>query len=186
MSKIVAFVGSPRKNGYTSKLIEESIRGAKSKGAEVKVYDLNDEGVKGCQGCFYCRSNEGCSTKDYLQPMYEDIKNADGIIFGSPIYFLQITGQSKLWLDRMFPMLDGTTFPFQPRYPGKKAVTIFSQGNENKDAFQATIQSVNGSFNMFGWEIADSLLCTNTSSPNFKLSDALLKQAFTAGEQLVK
>lgn len=186
MSKIIAFIGSPRKNGYTSKLIEEAIKGAESKGAEVKIYDLNDDGIKGCQGCFYCRSHEGCATKDYLQPMYEDIKNADGIIFGSPIYFLQISGQSKQWLDRMFPMIEGTTFPFQARYPGKKAVTVFSQGNENKDAFQATIQSVNSFFSMFGWELADSLLCTDTSSPNFKLSDELLKQAYIAGELLSK
>ena len=186
MRKIIAFIGSPRKHGYTYKLIQEVIKGAQSKGSEVKIYDLNDEGIKGCQGCFYCRSHEGCSTKDYLQPMYEDIKNADGVIFGSPIYFMQISGQSKQWLDRMYPMFEGTGFPFQARYPGKKAVTIFSQGNENKDAFQATIQFVNGSFSMFGWELTDSLLCSHTGSPNFKLSDELLEQAFTAGELLAK
>ena len=116
--------------------------------------------------------------------MYEDIKNADGIIFGSPIYFMQITGQSKLWLDRMFPMIAGATFPFQARYPGKKVITIFSQGNENKDAFQGAIQSINNAFSMFGWELTDSLLCCNTGSPNFKISDKLLAQAFSAGEQL--
>jgi len=186
MSKIIAFVGSPRKKGYTSLLIEEVIKGARSKGAEVKIYDLNDDGIKGCQGCFYCRSHEGCSTNDYLQPMYEDIKNADGIIFGSHIYFMQISGQSKMWLDRMFPMIEGTSFPFKARYPGKKAVTIFSQGNENKDAFQNAIQSVNGSFSMFGWELIDSLLCSNTSSPDLKLSEELFKQAFAAGELLIK
>jgi len=118
--------------------------------------------------------------------MYEDIKNADCIIFGSPIYFMQISGQSKLWLDRMFPMIGGSSFPFQARYPGKKAVTIFSQGNDNKDAFQTAIQSVNGSFSMFGWELVDSLICSNTSSPDLKLSEELLKQAFTAGELLIK
>lgn len=181
MSKIIAFVGSPRKNGYTSQLIKEAIKGAKSKGAEVKIYNLNNDGIKGCQGCFYCRSHEGCYTKDYLQPMYEDLKNADGIIFSSPIYFRQITGQAKQWLDRMYPMIDST---FQPRYPGKKVVTIFAQGNENKDAFQTGIQSINDTFPIFGWDLADSLLCYNTGSPDFKLSDELLKQAFTAGELL--
>ena len=84
----------------------------------------------------------------------------------------------------MFPMFEGTSFPFQARYPGKKAVTIFSQGNENKDAFQATIQFVNGAFSMFGWELINSLLCCNTNSPNFKLSDELLEQAFSAGKLL--
>lgn len=183
MSRIIAFVGSPRKNGFTSQLIEEAVKGAKSKGAEVKIYDLNHDGIKGCQGCFYCRSHEGCATKDYLQPMYEDIKNADGIIFGSPIYFHDITGQSKQWIDRMSPMVDSA---FQPRYPGKKAVTIFAQRNENKDVFQAAIQNINGFLSMFGWELKDSLLCCGTGSPDFRLSDELLKRAFAAGESLIE
>ena len=86
MKKIVVFNGSPRKKGFTSQLMGEVIRGA-----QIKVFNLDDEGVKGCQGCFYCRKNAGCARKDALQPMYEEIKNADGVIFGSPIYFYQIT-----------------------------------------------------------------------------------------------
>lgn len=181
MSKIVAFVGSPRKDGYTAQLIKEALKGAQSKGAEVIIYDLNNDGIKGCQGCFYCRSHEGCATKDRLQPMYEEIKNADGIIFGSPIYFSQINGQAKQWIDRMYPMIGSNA---KPRYPGKKVVTVFTQGAGNKEVYQALIQSINNIFPKFGWTLADSLLCYGTSSPDFKLSDELLEQAFIAGESL--
>lgn len=183
MSRIIAFAGSPRKNGYTTLLIEEALKGARSKGAEVKIYDLNDDGIRGCQGCFYCRSHEGCSTEDYLQPMYDDLKNADGIILGSPIYFRQITGQAKQWLDRMFPMIDAR---FKPRYPGKKVVTILAQANGDRDMFQAGIQSINETFPFFGWDLVASLLCCNTGSPGFTLPDELLKQAFAAGELLAE
>jgi len=183
MSKIIAFIGGPRKDGYSSQLINQAIEGAKSKGAEVKIYDLNEDGIKGCQGCFYCMNNEGCATKDYLHPMYEDLKNADGIILSSPIYFRQITGQVKQWLDRMYPMVDSA---FQPRYPGKKVFTIFAQGNGNKDLFQTYIQSINNTFFNFGWILAGTLLCHDTGSHDFKLSDELLKQAFTSGESLSK
>lgn len=186
MSYVVAFQGSPRKDGYTSRLIEEVIKGAKARGAEVKVYDLNDPGVRGCQACFYCRSHEGCATQDYLQPMVEDIKNADGIIFGSPIFSQQISGQAKQWVDRMYPMVEGVKFPFQARYPGKKAVTVFSQGNDNKEAFQSAIQYMNNRFSGWGWSLVDSLICAGTRLPHFVLSDELLKQAFAAGEMLVK
>jgi multimeric flavodoxin WrbA len=48
--------------------------------------------------------------------VYEEIKDADSIIFGSPIYFHQITGQARIWLDGMVPMVAD----FKPRYPGKK------------------------------------------------------------------
>lgn len=93
MSKVIAFFCSPRKNGYTAKLMERVLEGAKSAGAEIVTYDLNEDGVKGCQGCFACRSIEGCATMDILQPMYDDIKSATGIIAGFPIYFGAVSGQ---------------------------------------------------------------------------------------------
>lgn len=181
LKKIVVFNGSPRKNGFTARLIEEVVKGAESRRAEVKIYDLNHDGIKGCQGCNYCRSHEGCAVQDYLQPMYEDIKNASGIIFGSPIYFHDITGQAKQWVDRMSPMVDAK---FKPRYPGKKAVTIFAQRNENKEAFQAVIQEMNRFMSMFGWKLTDNLICSGTGSSEFRIPDELLKRAFAAGEAL--
>ncbi len=50
MSKIVVFKGSPNKNGYTTKLLQQVVKGAKSKGAEVIEFDLNNPGIRGCQG----------------------------------------------------------------------------------------------------------------------------------------
>lgn len=87
MSKIIVFKGSPRKNSYSTKLLEQVAEGAKSKGAEIAVYDLNNPGNRGCQGCFYCRTHEGCATRDALQPMYKDIAGADGIAVSFPLYF---------------------------------------------------------------------------------------------------
>ncbi|MBC2578883.1 flavodoxin family protein [Clostridium sp. DJ247] len=195
MSKIIVFSGSPRKNGYTSKLIAQVISGAKSKGAEVKIYDLNADDIKGCKGCFYCRNHEGCATKDYLYTMYDDIKNADGIIFGSPIYFFQITGQAKIWLDRMYPMIDipeevkpqlpGEEPEFKPRFPGKKIVTVYTQGNPDKDMFKSSIEETNRFFSIFGWNLVNSLLCYGTINPNFAISESLLDEAYKAGEDLV-
>lgn len=183
MSKIIAFLGSPRKNAYSTKLVKEAIRGAQEKGAEVKIYDLNDDKVKGCQGCLFCRSNEGCATKDYLQPMYEDIRNADAIIFSSPVYMNQITGQSKQWLDRLFPLVDGE---FQPRYPGKKVFTILSAGNVIPGQAEVVDQYLNTQFSKYGWKPLDSLYFDNTASPGFELSEELLKKAFAAGELLTE
>ncbi|WP_242832345.1 hypothetical protein [Desulfosporosinus orientis] len=70
------------------------------------------------------------------------------------------------------------------RYPGKKFVTVFSQGNDNKDAFQAVIQTINDGFSRFGWEFTDSLLCSGTGSPDSKMPNQLLEQAFAAGASL--
>ncbi|MDR1977249.1 MAG: flavodoxin family protein [Synergistaceae bacterium] len=183
MKKIVVFAGSPRENGTTARLIDEVIKGARSVGVEAKIYDLNADGVKGCQGCFYCKSHEGCATKDYLQPMYEDIKHADGIVFSSPIYFYDITGQAKIWVDRLFPVLAPD---FKPRYPDKKVLALYSQGNEDASSYQKIIQKMQGIFSGFGWTVTESILCFGTTvSGDAALTDDLLERAFAAGAALV-
>ncbi|MBE5802205.1 MAG: flavodoxin family protein [Clostridiales bacterium] len=183
MSKVIAFLGSPRRGGFTAQLIEQVLQGARSAGAETIVYDLNEEGVKGCQGCFYCRTHEGCQTRDKLAPMYEDIREADGVVAGFPIYFGAISGQGKLWLDRMYPMYgDG----FVPRLPGKRAVTVYAQANPDDTRFRSAIDSTDGFLRGIGWELVDSLLVYGDVEPGYTIPKEMLERAFEAGKQLVK
>lgn len=187
MSKVVIFNGSPRKNGYTSKLLNEIKNGAESAGAKTITFDLNNANIKGCQGCHYCRENDGCATQDYLQPMYQEIAQADAVVFGSPIYYYQISGQSKIWLDRTFPMIGGTdSTNFAPRHPGKKLLTVFSQGNADKDSFIENISQINNILKGFGWDLIDSIICSGTTNPDFEITKELLEQAFQTGRKLVE
>jgi multimeric flavodoxin WrbA len=183
MSKIVIFNGSPRKSGYTAKLLEQVSNGAKSKGAEVIEFDLNDPGIRGCQGCFYCRTNNGCATKDYLSPMYEAINEADAIVFGSPIYYSKITGQARVWLDRTFPMVGEN---FVPRYVGKKIITIYVQGNSMPEIGEDDIQFVNGVFEShYRWKLEDSFRYIGTNNPDLAKFEELSLRAYKDGENLV-
>jgi multimeric flavodoxin WrbA len=192
VSKVVIFNGSPRKNGYTAKLLEQVARGSKSEGAEIIEYDLNDSEIRGCQGCFYCRANDGCAIKDYLQPMYKVINEADAIVFGSPIYAYQITGQAKMWLDRTFPMLGNN---FVPRHSGKKLISIFTQGSLNPQMGAESIKVVNNIFEKYGWELVDSIhYCGATDFHSEKFDrfnssvekfEELSLRAFQGGKNLV-
>jgi len=182
MSKIVVFNGSPRKNGYTAKLLDQVVKGAKSKGAEVIEFDLNNTGIRGCQGCGYCRTHDGCAVNDYLQPMYEAINEADAIIFGSPIHYYQITGQAKVWLDRTFPMLGDN---FVPRHPGKKIITIFAQGNSDPKNGADGINFVSGIVEHYGWDLEDSIQFCGTNDPDLQKFEELSLKAFKDGENLV-
>lgn len=183
MSKVIAFFGSPREKGNSTKLMKQVIAGAKSVGAEIVTYKLNEEGVKGCQACNYCRTNEGCATKDKLQSMYQEIKEADGIVAGFPIYFRSIGGQSKQWVDRLSPMIGDN---FSPRYPGKKMVTVYSQANPDKDLLKNAIESNDGIFKIFGWDLVESLLSYGGGDPQYVIPQELMDRAFNAGKQLVE
>lgn len=182
MSKIVIFKGSPRKNGYTAKLLDQVAKGAKSKGADVIEFDLNNPKIRGCQGCFYCRTHDGCAVNDYLQPMYKAIADSDAIVFGSPIYMYQITGQAKIWLDRTFPMVEELPNKFIPRHPGKKLITIFAQGSLDPKKGADAIKYVNNIFNVFGWKLED---CIHYCGKDDEIFNELCSRAFKDGENLV-
>lgn len=79
MSKLVAFIGSPRKNGNIDTLVKAVIKGAQDSNIETKIYYLNDMKIKPCQACMYCRepSHDHCVIKDDMCEVYEEIKEAN-------------------------------------------------------------------------------------------------------------
>ena len=180
MKKIAAFIASPRQQGFGARLLRRVAEGAEAAGAEVVFYDLNDRAVRGCQSCFYCRSHNTCPQKDALQPMYRDIEESCGIIAAFPIYFAGISGQGKLWVDRLYPFMGPN---FTARCPGKKMVTVYAQGNPNPDKFEALVERTNDLFKLFGWEVQDSLLVSGTSGKE-EVEAELLERAFEAGKRL--
>ena len=181
MKKIVAFIGGPRKNGFSTQVLNKVIEGAKEAGAEIVTYDLNSPDVRPCQSCFYCRKFDGCSVQDALQPMYKDIDEAVGIIVSIPIYFYSPTAQAKALIDRLFPMLDSK---FRPRHPGKKVVTIYAQGNGDAELYKNSIDTTNGIFESFGWKISKSILVSGTTFMK-ELDENIVAEAIEAGKNLI-
>ena len=111
MTKIYAINGSPRKKNWnTYSLLESALKGAESVGAEVEMINLYDYTYKGCISCLACKrknnqTNGICAYKDDLTPIFEKLKSADGIIFGSPIYYSSTTGQFRAFIERLcFPL----------------------------------------------------------------------------------
>ena len=110
MTKIVAINGSPRKGWNTDMLIDEAIKGAESKGAEVQKFDLYKlDGFTGCISCFGCKhdAHKGeCVCNDTLKPVLQAIREADGLIMGAPNYFGDLAAEFKLFYERLvFPYL---------------------------------------------------------------------------------
>lgn len=102
--KVTAIVGSPRRKGNSAKLVEEILEGAKEKGAEVAVHYLGEKNIKPCLGCYSCEKTKECVIKDDdMQQIYPDMESADAYVFASPVYFDQVSGQFKTFLDRIFP-----------------------------------------------------------------------------------
>ena len=101
--KVVAYNGSPRKNGNTSKLIQVVFEELNKEGIETVEVNVGFDGVKGCIGCGACKKaqNHTCvSINDKLNEYYKEAIDADGIILASPVYYADVTGQMKCFIDR--------------------------------------------------------------------------------------
>lgn len=104
--KVIAINGSPRKNGNTAILLNRALDGAASNSNETEYIHLNDLTFKGCMSCFACKRLDGksygkCAVNDELSPVLDRIAQAGAVIFGSPIYFRNITGVMRNLLERL-------------------------------------------------------------------------------------
>lgn len=112
MKKIIIIDGGPRKNFNTASMLQKFAEGASSvgEGIEVKTVRLYGLDYKGCMSCMACKikgkASNVCKFRDALTPILEDIADADGLVLGSPIYFGDVTGQMRTFLERLtFPWL---------------------------------------------------------------------------------
>jgi multimeric flavodoxin WrbA len=182
MAKVIVFTGSPRKKGTTTALLAALVEGASAAGAEIVEYDLNDTGLRGCQGCMSCRREdvEACVQNDYLKPMYDDLRDAVGVVLGTPIYMGTLTAQSWMLLQRLYPAMGPN---FSPRYPGKKIAFAVTQGNANAEAFLPAVNAAEGFTGRLGWEPVGTVLWPSAGG---ELPDDLRQAAFETGQKLVQ
>lgn len=137
--KIVCVLGSPREEGNSATIANRFLTTAERLGAEVRTFVLNNLAYQGCQGCMVCKTTlDRCVLEDDLTEVLEAITETDVLVLATPIYFWDVTGQLKSFLDRTFSFLvpDFMTNPKRSRLtPGKKLVFIQVQGNPDESMF---------------------------------------------------
>jgi multimeric flavodoxin WrbA len=100
--KVVAFNGSPRKEGNTSIAIRTVFGELEEEGIETELVQLGGANIRGCRACYKCfeKKNSRCIQKDDLNSFVEKMIGADGIIIGSPTYFSNVSTEVKALIDR--------------------------------------------------------------------------------------
>ena len=102
--KIVLISTSPRKNSNSEALAEAFARGAAESGNEVETISLRGKDIRFCQGCFACQKSGKCIIRDDMADIVEKMKLSDVIVFATPIYYYEMSGQMKTLLDRGNPL----------------------------------------------------------------------------------
>lgn len=101
--KVIGINGSARKDGNTSILIRKVFDELEAEGIETKLVNLGPQSVNGCLACMKCfekKDGHCVQDKDTLNEWVDEMAVADGIVLGTPVYFANLSGQIKCFLDR--------------------------------------------------------------------------------------
>ena len=120
--KVVGIVGSPRKNGNTEMLTAHTLRAIAEEGLDTELICLAGLDIRPCNACMVCREEERCSIEDDLFPIYLKMKEADGIILASPVYYGSVTALIKGLMERAGYIARHNGEPFSRKVGGPLVV----------------------------------------------------------------
>ncbi|MDR1000246.1 MAG: flavodoxin family protein [Clostridiales bacterium] len=150
---ILAICGAGNKNRNTAAMLKSAFDGAMSlpctTGEMIYLYDLNFRGCIGCHSCKLLDENRfaHCAMRDDLTPVLEKAIAADVLLIGSPIYFSDITGETRSFMERYF--FPGITYNKDraPTYPKRTKVgwvfTMNAPGEVYRDFFDGLVSMAN-------------------------------------------
>lgn len=101
--KVIAFCGSPRRGGNTEQLIQVALKPLEEAGIETEIFHVGGKSVHGCIACMKCAEKQDGTCiidNDFVNEAIEKMREADGIILGTPTYFANVSTEMKALIDR--------------------------------------------------------------------------------------
>ena len=188
--KVLGIVGSPRRGGNTGLLLAEVMKGAASKGAEVKTIILSDLNIDPCQHCDTCLLKGKCKIQDDMQMVYRELEQADRIVLASPLHFMSVTAQMKAMIDRcqaLWARKYVLKIPPLGNKRERKGLFISAGGRKVPNLFEPALVTIKSLFRTLDVAYAGDLLFPGIDEKGdiTRHPDAL-HQAFLAGQKLVE
>jgi len=174
--KILAIHGSPHTTmSTTRKLAGFVLAGAAGAGAETEMIDLCDHRVTPCTACDACSLNGICVNDDDLPSIVERMKEADGIVFASPVYIDNVSGQMKVFFDRL---ADAIHYQLLAGKYGCSVASTHTSGGDEVVAYQNHVLNYLGVIAVGGLSVA--------TGGNAETVDAAETSARALGKKLVE
>lgn len=151
--KIVVVNAGPRKGWNTDTLVTEAAKGAESAGAEIIRFDLfRLERYTGCISCFGCKKDKfkgHCACKDGLTPVLDAIREADGLIIGSPNYLSEMTASFRALYERL--IFQSLTYNLETPCVNQNVIPVLliMTSNAPDSAYQGLLQNYKQTFSRF-------------------------------------
>lgn len=180
---ILILKGSPREGGNSAVLADWIGKGAAAAGAAVESVFLPGLHIQPCTACDHCRDTGVCILDDDMQALYPKLREADGIVFASPIYWFTYSAQLKACIDRCYALWNGNPKVFA----GKPWAIALAYGDSDLET-SGGINAVRTFESMAGYVKARIVGIVHASLSD--IGDAhkhpdLLEQAARVGKQML-
>lgn len=144
MPKKVLLIATSLRGGSNSDILaKECERGAKQAGHDTELISLKEKDIQFCIGCLACQRSGACVRKDDVEEIMAKVKEAEVLIFATPIYYYEMCGQMKTLLDRLNPLYS-TDYKFREIY------MIATAADDGKRAFEKAYNGLQGWVDCFG------------------------------------
>ena len=179
MSNILVITTSLRNRSNSDIFAERMIKGAEDAGNRVENISLKYKKIGFCIGCLSCQKTQRCVLGDDAVEIAEKVKNADSIVFVTPIYYYEMAGQMKTLLDRLNPL-------YSSDYKFRKVYMLTTAAEDEPFVPEKAESGLQGWVDCFGKaEFAGSLFCGGINDPGEAAGhEDALDRAYDFGKDL--
>lgn len=176
MKRIIVISTSLRRGSNSDRLADKFAEGARSAGNDVEKISLAGKNIQFCHGCMACQKLGRCVIKDDVNDIMAKVANADAVVWATPIYYYEMSGQMKTLIDRMNAM--------------------YSQDYKFRDVYLLTTAAEDEEFvpkraeaGLTGWidcypesRLAGAVFCGGVTEPHDIDGNAKLDEAYEMGK----
>lgn len=179
MKRIIVISTSLRAGSNSDLLAESFIKGAQASGHQVEKISLASARIEFCRGCLACQKQGRCIIDDDVNAIMAKVLKADVVVWATPIYYYEMSGQMKTLIDRMNGM-----YPQDYQF---RDVYLLTTAAENEEWVpERALAGLSGWVDCYPKsKIAGSLFCGGVSAPRDIEGNDKLQEAFRLGQQIV-
>jgi multimeric flavodoxin WrbA len=187
-SKVIIVKGSPRENGNSAILADQVAAGAEAAGAEVESFYLHGMDIAPCDACDACQvaQDEECIMEDDMQILYPKLREAEAIVYASPVYWFTVSAQIKLFMDRCYGLGGGDGDVEEHGLAGKRIGVVLVYGGD--DPFDSgainAIRMFQDAFSYIPAEIVDIVYGYALDPGEIRQNEHVMDKAYELGMAL--
>lgn len=179
MKKRVLVISTSLRNNSNSEILADAfLDGAQSAGHEAEKVSLKNKTLAFCRGCLTCQKTGNCVIHDDAEEIVEKMSHADVLVFATPIYYYEMSGQMKTLIDRANPL-------FTADYAYRKVYLLATAAEDDTHAMDGALKGLQGFIDCYEKaEIAGTVFAGGVDAPGTAEDHAAVKEAYEMGRQV--